>query len=87
MAKGSRKVTVNAAPSQSKTPGPDPWQTQDDISSLIRPNAIRQDKPRHARALDMMQKTLDHEQSRVKAPRIKTRAVGRKAAVRNLGRR
>jgi hypothetical protein len=92
MAKANKKVTVQvnavAAPEQAK--GPDHWQTREDVSDLMRPNALREDKARHGRALDAMRKTLAHEEGRMKekskGPQIKTR-LGRKVSVRNIGRR
>lgn len=83
MAKGKRSATKSAEAIPSM---PDNYQAREDVSDLMRPMALRGDKVRHAKALDMMKKTLDHETSRVKVPRGRSRA-GRKTSARNIGRR
>lgn len=88
MAKNTKKVTVevNAVQASPKSSGPDPWQTREDVNDLMRPNMLRMDKTRYKKALDCMQKTLDHERKQLKGPRAKARA-GRRTSARNIGKR
>jgi hypothetical protein len=60
----------------------DDWQARDDAHELMRHNALRLDKPRMKRAMDLMRRTLEAEDSRTGTKR----KTGRTSA-RNSGRR
>jgi hypothetical protein len=67
-------------------PSPDDWRTREDVSDLMRPHALRQDKARHCRALDMMRGTLEHEEAEYENERPKAKRVSRRTTTRSAKR-
>ena len=87
MAKNTKKVTVevNAVPAPANKAASDPWQTREDCNDIMRHAALRKDKPRYARAMDMMKGAVEGE-SKGGNVRMKSNR-GRRTSTRNIGKR
>lgn len=86
MAKKKQTVMVGvvAPDNASKVPAVDSYQVREDCSDIMRHAALRKDKERYARAMDLMRGAIECD-SREDKPRKSGR--GRRSNSRNMGKR
>ena len=87
MAKNKKSVTVevSAVPAPTARTSADPWQTREDCNDIMRNAALREDKPRFKRAMNMLKSAVEGEGQKG-SPRMKSRS-GRRVSARNIGKR
>lgn len=87
MAKKTQTVTVEVAPAPCNTTRADveaSYQAREDCGDIMRHAALRKDKERYARAMDLMKCAIAGD-SREEKPRKNGR--GRRSSARNIGKR